>query len=124
MVPKGEIIRPFVSGAARGGLLLRGMSHLRIAWILRPIHEVLGEVSLKIGIIEVKVRKDRPLADEGLGVKNIHAVQIYEPFYNELLSQDISFFYSRMHVRIENRVYFFIWLMGEVSENRDWKYQW
>jgi hypothetical protein len=39
-------------------------------------------MSEDIGIIGVNVRKDRLLADEWPGVKNIHAVQCYEPYYN------------------------------------------
>jgi len=51
----------------------------------------------------MNVRKDRLLADEWPGVKNIHAVQSYEPLYNGLHLEDVSFFYSRMYVWIENR---------------------
>ena len=45
---------------------------------------VRGIKSGNIGIIQGNVRKDRLLADEGIGVKNIHAVRSYEPLYNEL----------------------------------------
>ena len=52
-------------------------------------------------------RKDELLADKGLGVNNIHAVQSYRPLYNKLNLRNVSYFYSNIHVLIESRVYMF-----------------